>query len=65
MDLKERISSGELRQHRRQMRGPERYRRRQAQPPAQFAGRQDRLARDIHFGADPRGMFAKRGARLG
>ena len=65
MNVKARMSPRELRKHRCQMRGTEGWRGRDPQSAAQIARWQDRLSREIDFGARPRGVVAECHARFG
>lgn len=64
MHMEQRVAPRQLRKDRRQNRRAEGQRRCNAQPAAQVPGGQDRLPRDIDFGADPSGVVTERGAGL-
>ena len=65
MHMKARMSPRELSKHGAQMCGTKGQRRSGPQSATQITRRQDRLSREINFGADPRGVLAERHARFG
>ena len=64
-DLEPRVAHGELGQHRREVRVPERDRRGDAQPPARLALAAERVAPRLQLGHHPLGIGAEVAARLG